>query len=183
MKNHLWSFALLLLVYGCSENKEKNDSLVTSVDSVSVGVVPTTSAPDSLQMEMEQTINEIERVKRENDSLRNVLKPKEMDFSVRTSYMDNIDWMHASTEAPARMYCMLYVVTGDGSQPKVRTNASARECVYNSIRAYKANRFDGALNWLCAGQCHNPPAQDDLRNNAQAAVQYAYQTYGKYVAD
>lgn len=105
-------------------------------------------------------------------------KPALIDLNgPRQKWMDDIDWLSQHPEQPAQARCLFYVVGGGGA-PKLRGNASAVECLRNSIQAYRTNNVNLALNWLCAGQCHNDDAQKNIRQGGVMACQYAYQKYG-----
>jgi len=97
-----------------------------------------------------------------------------------TQYMVDIDWEWNTPNPPARLECLAYMVNGGGA-PKLRGNATATDCVRNSIQAYRDQNHDLAINWLCAGQCHNPQAQESIRQAGIEAAQYAYQKYGASV--
>lgn len=94
--------------------------------------------------------------------------------------MDNIDWLWITNDPPQQLRCTAFMVNGNGV-PVPRGMTTAHECVIHALEAYKDDNIDFAINWLKAGQCHNPAAQQDLQNNRDAALSYAYQKYGPMV--
>ena len=89
-----------------------------------------------------------------------------------------VDWCWHHNSAPPDPRCTYFLITGDGPAPKMRGMATATQCIRNAIEAYRNNRLEGAINWLCAGQCQNPSAQHIMRAAGVRAPQYAEQTYG-----
>ena len=96
----------------------------------------------------------------------------------KPAYEIAVDWCWITDDPPKDLRCLYFVITGDGPAPKMRGMATATQCVRNAIEAYRNNRLEGAINWLCAGQCHNPSAQNDIRAAGVSAPQYAEQNYG-----
>lgn len=164
----LLSIALL----ACNNEQSTSTSPQTNVDSISK------IERDSMLIIVRMLQDSLDKMKVsvEENKKGPVKAPIEVP-TVKPDYMKGIDWMWNEVGEPKKLYCMAYVVTGGGA-PKLRTNASARECVMNAINAYRKDNLELAINWLCAGQCHNINAQQDIRNAGQSAAQYAYQTYG-----
>lgn len=129
---------------------------------------------------MQDTLN---KIKQENTKLKAPPeKHPSVSFSQRSNFMNHIDWEWNTPNPPAQLRCLGYIITGDGAI-KLRGAATAHDCVVNAIQAYRQDRLDGAINWLCAGQCHNDAAQQEIRNAGQMAAQYALQTYGAQVPE
>lgn len=125
------------------------------------------------------------RIKDENEKLRQKPpKPEPINFPDEPTepYQHAIRWMWENPNPPSQMRCLGYIVTGGGA-PKLRMNATAHACVVNSIKAYRENRLEEAINWLRAGQCHNDLAQQQILEAGQTAAQWALQKYGKDVPE
>lgn len=182
------SICLGLFVAAC--NNPKNTEKTETTDSNTTSATVTT-VTDSTVMKRDEVVkmlkaieDSISALKAENEKLR-THPPKHPDVTFpagSTSYMEAIKWMWNNPNPPAQMRCLGYTIIGDGPV-KFRTNATAHDCVVNAIQAYRQDRLEGAINWLCAGQCHNDAAQQDIRNNGQMAAQWALQTYGQFVPE
>jgi hypothetical protein len=97
------------------------------------------------------------------------------------AYQENINWLWGNNDSPQQILCTAFMVDG-GPVPIPRGFATGNQCVRNAIKAKRDDNNDSlAINWLRAGQCHNQAAQDELAQNAQAAVKYAVDTYGSQV--
>lgn len=202
MKTNLFGFCMFLVFAACNTTKSKDNltsssSEVTSDTGVSsvngdTNLITKEDAAAYLQKVID-SLNKINQYKLDSTNkakIDSVNKAKDArPLTSRTpisippdnqkaSYMLNIDWLWHTNDAPKRMYCLAYIVTGGGA-PKLRGNATAHDCVVNAIQAYKDENLDLCISWLCAGQCHNPAAQDDIRRAGVMAAQYAYQEYGK----
>jgi hypothetical protein len=96
------------------------------------------------------------------------------------SYQDDINWLWGNHDAPQQLKCTGFMVDGD-TFPKPRGFATGQQCLINCIHAKRDGNDSLALNWLRAGQCHNPAVQNEFSQNAAAAVKYAVDTYGSQV--
>ena len=161
----------------------KTDTSTTSSNTVK-GSDSTTMQREEVEKMLKAIQDSLAALKVENEKLKtnppkrpNVTFPTEM-----TPYMVAIKWMWENPNPPAQLRCLGYIINGDGA-PKLRMNETAHGCVVNAIKAYREDKLEAAINWLCAGQCHNDAAQQDIRNGGQMSAQWALQTYGKDVPE
>ena len=162
---------------GTKDKIAASDSPVsTNIDTAAVQK----AVKDSLNIVVAKLKSDLAKADSANIALKNQTIPKPAPIDLggpRQKWMNDIDWLSQHPEQPAQARCLFYVVGGGGA-PKLRGNASAVECLRNSIQAYRTNNVNLALNWLCAGQCHNDDAQNNIRQGGVMACQYAYQKYG-----
>lgn len=96
------------------------------------------------------------------------------------AYQAHIDWMWGDTNPCGRPICLTYVVWNDPYI--VRGPLSARQCVQACMASALIN-MQMAVEWLCAGQAHNPDARREMREAGALAVAYAIAQYGPFKAD
>jgi len=180
------SILMLLILAACNSGggtikTPSTDSTNTS-STVAVDNDSTMMKKEDAEKMIKDIQDSLKKLEVENTNLKkNPPKHQNVTFpSVKTPYMIAIDWEWNNPNPPAQLRCLGYVVSGDGPV-KLRGNATAHDCVVNAIQAYRQDRLDGAISWLCAGQCHNGAAQQDIRNGGQMAAQYAEQTFGMNV--
>ena len=176
--------SISLFILSCDNTNTGTTSKIDSTgsDKIIDTAIIAKAVKDSTDMVLKKLTEDLGKAEKEKDSLKALIPKPKQPMAIpaeadKTTWMRDIDWLSQHPEAPAQLRCLYYVVAGGGG-PKLRGNASAEECLRNSIQAYRDNNLELALNWLCAGQCHNDDAQQGLRQAGVNACQYAYQQYG-----
>ncbi len=178
-------FAIWLVFNGCNNHpSDKNIGNSDSLKTLHLDSVYQAIAKDSVLKVLKLIEDSLAANKKEAKIKQSsFLKPSNIKFASQSeSYMLAIEWEWNSVNTPMKVECLGYIING-GKSTIFRMNASGHECVVNAIKAYRAGNLELSISWLCAGQCQNINAREEIKKAGQMSAQFALQMFGGNVPE